>query len=191
LYAGDIPRNNLYGKFIGLSQTQANSQHIQHDVTNKLPLGNSCVDIYQSEDVFEHIEPNKLPSIINEIHRVLKPGGIFRLSLPDYQCDILLTRTQKNENGELLFDPGGGGKLIDGKVINGGHVWFPVYKTVKDMLEQTNFSDIRFYHFYDELGNGVTKPIDYAIGYINRTPDHDERVMNPYRPMSIVVDCIK
>jgi len=188
LYSGDVPQNGFYNKFIGLSLTQANSQHIKHNVTNKLPLNDNCVDIYQSEDVFEHIELTKLPSVINEIYRVLKPTGVLRLSLPDYQCDILHNRTQKSETGDLLFDPGGGGDFVNGKVVNGGHVWFPEYNTVKELLEKTPFKDIAFYHYYDESGKDVTHPIDYSMGHIMRTPDHDERVKDPYRPMSIVVD---
>lgn len=191
LYAGDVPQNSLYEKFVGLSLTQANSQHIKHDVTKRLPLEDSCVDIYQSEDVFEHIEPEKLTTVINEIYRVLKPGGIFRLALPDYQCDILRNRTLKSEDGELLFDPDGGGNFVDGKVVNGGHAWFPKYKSVKTILENTLFDEIRFYHYYNEVGEAVTNPIDYSVGHVMRTPDHDERVREPYRPMSIVVDCIK
>lgn len=122
---------------------------------------------------------------------MLKPHGTFRLSLPDYQLDILRNRTQKSEAGELLFDPGGGGDFIDGKVINGGHVWFPVYMIVKELLEKTLFKNIRFYHYYYESGKGVVKSIDYSIGHVMRTPDHYERVKDPYRPISIVVDCIK
>jgi len=113
------------------------------------------------------------------------------LSLPDYGCDILRNRTQKNEAGKLLFDPGGGGDFVNGEVINGGHLWFPLYKTVKELLEKTRFQSIRFYHYYDESGRGVTNPIDYSIGHLIRTPDHDDRVKQPYRPMSIVVDCLK
>lgn len=67
LYAGDVPQNCLYKKFIGLSLSQANYQHLKHNVTNKLPLKDSCVDVYQSEDVFEHIELGKLPSVVDEI----------------------------------------------------------------------------------------------------------------------------
>jgi len=37
----------------------------------------------------------------------------------------------------------------------------------------------------------VTKSIDHSKGLIRRTPDHDERVAHPYRPISIVVDLIK
>jgi hypothetical protein len=103
----------------------------------------------------------------------------------------LHNRTQKSETGDLLFDPGGGGDFVNGKVVNGGHVWFPEYNTVKELLEKTPFKDIAFYHYYDESGKDVTHPIDYSMGHIMRTPDHDERVKDPYRPMSIVVDCKK
>jgi len=37
----------------------------------------------------------------------------------------------------------------------------------------------------------VLKEIDYQKGYISRTSDNDERVMNPCRPLSIVVDIYK
>lgn len=53
-----------------------------------MDLSDNSVDIYQSEDVFEHIEYQTIPSIFNEIYRVLKPNGLFRLSMPDYRCDI-------------------------------------------------------------------------------------------------------
>jgi len=180
-----------YDRYVGLSVYQNDGKHIKHDVTNAYPLRDNCVDAYQSEDVFEHIEVNEIPKIVNEIYRVLKPDGTFRLSLPDYGCDILLERTLKSESGELQFDPGGGGNFENGKVVNGGHVWFPNYKTVRTILEKTKFKDIRFYHYYDKNGKPVTHSIDYSNGFVQRTPDNDERVQNPYRPMSIVVDCIK
>ena len=191
LYAGDVPNMEEYERYVGLSLIQNNNNHIKHDITKTYPLCDNSVDVYQSEDVFEHIEVNEIPRIINEIYRILKPNGTFRLSLPDYGCDILFERTIKSKSGELQFDPEGGGKFENGKVINGGHVWFPTYKTLKTILEKTNFKNINFYHYYDENKKPVTLPIDYKIGYIRRTPDIDERVQKPYRPLSIVVDCIK
>jgi len=191
LYAGDVPNMPQYGEFIGLSLTQNNKNHIKHDITNKHKLTDNSVDIYQAEDVFEHIEYDSLLNVINDIYRILKPNGIFRLSVPDYVFDYFYNRCQKNSNGEILFDPGGGGKYLNGKVIEGGHLWFPNYKLVSDLLKKTNFKKIKFYHYYDENKKAIINPIDYKIGYIQRTPDNDERGKNPYRPMSIVVDCIK
>jgi SAM-dependent methyltransferase len=191
LYAGNVPKMHQYAKFTGLSRFGSNHNHIMFDITGRHDLNDNSVDIYQAEDVFEHIPPNQLPDIINEIYRILKPEGVLRLSVPDYCCDILAERCQRDDAGEIVFDPEGGGFFINGQVINGGHLWFPKYKLVSDLLNRTNFKKIKFYHYYDETGKPVTRPIDYSIGYIQRTPDNDQRVQKPYRPMSIVVDCKK
>ena len=200
LYCGDMYMKMLeYTNipFVGLSLTQTNNNHIKHDITNKFDLFDNSVDIVQSEDVMEHIEYNQLPTIINEIYRVLKVGGLFRLSLPDYRCDILYNRSLKNDNGEIYFDGGGGGDYdyINKKVIHGGHLWFPKYEEVKKLLDDSNFNKdnntIEFLHYYDNDNQGHINNIDYSLGYIHRTPDFDKRVQLPNRPMSLVVDCWK
>ena len=198
LYLGDMDtqrRDYTNKNFIGLSINYSNKYHIHHGVTKSIPLNNNTVDIVQSEDVMEHIEYNELKKPINEIYRILKPGGLFRLSMPDYKCDILYNRSVKDSDGNIIFDQGGGGAYdrINKKVIRGGHVWFPVFNSVKSLLELTDFSNdkINYLHYYDDNNNPVTNKIDYSKGFISRTPDNDNRVKNPHRPMSIVVDCYK
>lgn len=193
LYAGDVPNLPEYvGKgLVGLSLTASDGRHIRHDITKPYPLADGTVDSYQAEDVFEHIEYGKLVAVVDEIHRVLKPGGFFRLSVPDYRCDILRNRSLYNVAGEIAFDPIGGGAFRDGRVVDGGHVWFPTYEKVKRLIERSKFDDFKFYHYYNENGQSVTNEIDYSRGYVMRTPDHDARVQNPYRAMSIVVDMFK
>jgi SAM-dependent methyltransferase len=198
LYCGNMSeqrRNYTDKNFISLSLNLNNKYHIQHDITNSFPLKDNTVDIIQSEDVMEHIEYNLLKDSINEIYRILKPGGLFRLSMPDYCCNILYDRSIKDSAGNIVFDRGGGGKYdsVNKKVINGGHVWFPKYDLVKLLLQSTFFTDdnVTFLHYYDEQQKSITHKIDYSFGFINRTPDNDIRVKNPYRAMSIVVDCYK
>ncbi len=197
LYLGDMSiQRRIYTNtnFIGLSLMVDNEYHIKHDVTKPFPLKDNTVDLIQSEDVMEHIEYNRLQQTINEIYRVLKPGGLFRLSMPDYNCDILYKRSEKDSNGNIIFDRYGGGEYdrVNNRVVNGGHVWFPVFSLVKSLLESTDFVNdkINYLHYYDG-STPVTNKIDYSKGYISRTPDNDIRVQNPYRPMSIVVDCYK
>ena len=198
LYCGDMPyqrRDYTNKPFVGLSLLNNDPYHIRHNITQPIPLKDNTVDIVQSEDVMEHIEYDMLKTTINDIFRVLKPGGLFRLSMPDYKCDILYNRSEKDDNGNIIFDKGGGGNYdrTNKKVIDGGHVWFPVYNSVKSLLESTNFLNdkIHYLHYYDEQNNPITNKIDYSKGYISRTPDHDRRVTNPFRPMSIVIDCYK
>jgi hypothetical protein len=75
--------------------------------------------------------------------------------------------------------------------MGNGHVWFPTYEKVKNLLDKTNFKNINFLHYWTSRTDFVLNEIDYLKGYITRTPDNDSRVMNPKRPMSIVVDCYK
>ena len=193
LYAGDIPENNRnYDGYIGLSITKNDCRHINFDITNKYPLKDNVVDSYQAEDVLEHIEINKIVDVLNEIYRILKKdSGMLRISVPDYRCDILKERSIKDEMGKIIFDPFGGGNFKNGQVINGGHLWFPTYEVMKELVEKSLFNKYEFLHYYNENGDAVTKTIDYTKGYVQRTPDNDERVKKPYRPMSIVVDCYK
>jgi len=178
LYAGDIPDRNMYDKFIGLSKIKSDAKHIKHNLINRHPIKDNSVDIYASEDVFEHIEYKYILNIINDIHRILKPRGVFRLSMPDYACDILIKRSII-ENGRVIKDT-----VVD-------HEWFPTYSVVKNLLEKSLFTNINFLHYYDENGTSINHNIDYSISHIKRTPDHDSRVKNPYRTLSVVVDCVK
>lgn len=193
MYAGDIPNTREYERknMVGLSLYNSDYRTICHDVTMPYPIDDNSIDAYQAEDVFEHVAIDKIVPAFNEIYRILKPGGYFRLSLPDYACDILRRRSLYDENGRVVFDPYGGGSYVDGQVKNGGHVWFPLYKDVLRLIHESNFDNFDFYHYYDENGVSVTKEIDYSKGWIQRTPDHDARVQQPYRAMSIVVDLYK
>lgn len=195
LYCGDLPiqrRQYTSLDFIGLSMNTETSYQILHDITNPFDLYDNSVDIVQSEDVMEHIEYSKIPQIIDEIYRILKPNGLFRLSVPDYNCDILANRVVRGKNNEIIFDSGGGGYYdsISKRVLGGGHVWFPNITLMYNLLEMTKFKCI-YKHYYDVYGKPVLHDIDYRYGFIARTPDNDNRVKNPRRPLSIVIDCYK
>lgn len=199
LYAGDLSDHLLQNAgnkdFIGLSLNQDDKNHIKFDITKKFPIENNTVDTFCAEDVMEHIYYENQVGIFNEIYRVLKPGGIFRLAVPDYRCDFIFNRTIKYKNGELKFDPGGGGKYskLRRKVINRGHVWFPKYENVKEIFEASLFekNKVDFLHYYTDKDQFTMKDINYDVCFISRTPDYDSRVANPRRPLSIVVDATK
>ncbi len=188
LYAGDIVLFKEHPDVIGLSLIRNDHRHIRHDITNPLPLPDDSVDSFQAEDVFEHIEYDRLLPVVNEVYRVLKPGSNFRLSVPDYGCDVLYNRCDKDLSGNIVFDPEGGGTRQ-----NPGHVWFPRIDSVKKLLENSDFGksgEIEYLHCYRD-DSFVVKTIDYSKGHVLRTPDFDKRVQNPYRPMSMVIDLIK
>jgi SAM-dependent methyltransferase len=195
LYAGKLRRAlPQFATHFGVTPFFASTRNIPHNIIEPLPLPDGSVDVFQSEDVFEHIDFTKMVSIFNEIYRVLSPGGLFRLSLPDYNFDINRTRSVKNSAGEIVFDPGGGGRLIDGRVTGGGHLWFPTIETVRKLFNESPFSvhgTVHFLHYTNADGTSKLRPIDYSLGHIQRTPDHDPSVSDRPRPISIVVDAFK
>jgi SAM-dependent methyltransferase len=159
-----------------------------------MPVPDNLLSIYQAEDVFEHVPLDDLPIVFDEIFRVLRPGGLFRFSVPDYRSDIYLERSLRDSAGHILFDPGGGGAFCDGKVVDGGHLWHPVYETVKTLFETSKFGTqgrVEYLHHVAPDGGFILREIDYSLGRVSRTPDFDERVRRPRRPLSIVVDAWK
>lgn len=190
LYAGDIADNvhmadpDLYG----LSIVKADSKHILHDITKQYPLPDDCISSYQAEDVLEHIEFEKLVSVINEIYRILKKDGLFRLCLPDYYSAYLKDISMRDDAGNILFDPTGGGTYGANGVENLGHIWFPTYPIVSNLLERTKFDKIDFLCYHTERGELIKKDIDLSKGYIKRIPKNDGEDRPVY---SIVVDCYK
>lgn len=190
LYAGDIADDvhmavpNLYG----LSINRADSRHILHDITNKYPLPDNCIYSYQAEDVLEHIAFEKTADVINEIYRILQKGGLFRICLPDYYSTYLSDISMRDGDGNIVFDPTGGGSFGAGGVANAGHMWFPTYAVVRDLLERTKFEKIDFLCYHTENGELIKKDIDLSKGHINRLSGSEEKNKPIY---SIVVDCYK
>lgn len=190
LYAGDIADDvhmsepNLYG----LSINKADSKHILHDITNRYPLPDNSIYLYQAEDVLEHIAFEKLVDAINEIYRILCEGGLLRICLPDYYSAYLRDISMRDEDGNIVFDPTGGGNFGVNGVENAGHVWFPNYSIVQDLLDRTKFNKIDFLCYHTAKGELIKKNIDFTKGYVKRLPKADEEDRPVY---SIVVDCYK
>lgn len=192
LYAGDICDDiHLNDPYLyGLSINKTDKKHIFHDITEPYPLPDDCVDSYQAEDVLEHIEYHEMIPVLNEIHRILKPGALFRISVPDYRAPYLRRIAMSDESGNILYDPDGGCGYDENGVQKGGHMWFPTYDIMKSLLTQSRFNAVNFCCYYDEHGKPVIKNIDYSKGYVQRTPENYDGV-NTSELFTMVIDCYK
>ncbi len=67
-------------------------QLITHDLeaTLTVPFESGYFDVVTMLAVFEHLEPARLVPILKEIHRVLRPGGLYVLTTPAKWTDRLL-----------------------------------------------------------------------------------------------------
>ena len=63
-----------------------------HDVARKdfLPFQNNTFEAVTMLAVFEHLDPQSVANLLEEVHRVLKPGGTFVMTTPPPWTDRLL-----------------------------------------------------------------------------------------------------
>jgi ubiquinone/menaquinone biosynthesis C-methylase UbiE len=63
-----------------------------HDIekSNKLPFDDEYFNIITMLAVFEHIEEETSTKLLNDIYRILKPGGMYIMTTPSVWTDNLL-----------------------------------------------------------------------------------------------------
>jgi len=68
--------------FVNIDFDSACQPDLLCDVTEGLPIDDNSVDVVRAFDFLEHIPLGKTIFVIDEIWRVLKPGGIFEHFTP-------------------------------------------------------------------------------------------------------------
>jgi predicted SAM-dependent methyltransferase len=58
---------------------------VEHDLRQGLPFADDSCDAVYHSHVLEHLQPDEASRLIAECHRVLKPGGILRIAVPDLE----------------------------------------------------------------------------------------------------------
>lgn len=65
---------------------------VAHDLNDKLPWGAGLFDAVYSSHVLEHLTPHAGGELVADMQRVLKPGGVCRIAVPDLEgiCRLYL-----------------------------------------------------------------------------------------------------
>lgn len=111
---------------------------IRHEDATSLSFEDESFDIIVSNEVFEHI-PVVAPAI-NEMFRVLRPGGTVIFTIPiDPHFKKSLQRA-KIENGEIfhLLEPEIHGNPVD---ANGSLAFWTLGWDILDLMKEAGFSD--------------------------------------------------
>ena len=110
------------------------TQLISYDLRQGLPLEEeSCMAIYSSH-FFEHMEYQHGLRLIKECYRVLKPGGTFRLCMPNYRACF----TAYLQNDRDFF------RLIDYSLVD------PEHRLLADYMTYSMYQYGEHICFYDE-----------------------------------------
>lgn len=80
---------------------------IQADLSQGIPLSKGTADVVYHSAVLEHIRREHVVPFLRECHRVLKPGGVIRIAVPDLEgiCRLYLEKLQAARGGGAAAAP--------------------------------------------------------------------------------------
>jgi predicted SAM-dependent methyltransferase len=76
---------------------------IRHDLSKGIPLASVSCDVVYHAAVLEHIRREDVLPFMQECRRVLKPGGIIRIGVPDLErlCRLYLEKLERCLQGDI------------------------------------------------------------------------------------------
>ena len=123
----------------------------KRDIRKKLPFKDNSVDFVYMSEVIEHFYFWEAVNILKEIHRILKPSGVLRITTPDIKkiCQAYLSNEIDSFEFNSFFYPSYHYKKpkiiekIGAKIYNTRyHLWLYDFATLKHILESLNFINI-------------------------------------------------
>jgi SAM-dependent methyltransferase len=58
---------------------------VVHDLSKGIPAASGTVDAVYHSHVLEHIDRDRVPGFLAEVHRVLRPRGVHRICVPNFE----------------------------------------------------------------------------------------------------------
>ena len=122
----------------------------RHDVTKPLPYATDSVSAIYSSHMLEHLYHDQALALLRECQRVLRPGCILRLALPDAEefARKLVSASQAEAEAGLAFTtalamaplkaPNRRQRLVS-RFASAPHRWQPTTGLVLSMLREAGF----------------------------------------------------
>jgi SAM-dependent methyltransferase len=141
-------------RFINIDLVPAAHIHYVRRIDDLSPFSDKSVDFIYASHCLEHIPYLRVPTVLSEWYRVLKDGGILRLSVPDF--DLLLNiYCESGKDIEAIIMPLLGGQ--DSKY----NIHFSVFTeaSLNSSLKKAGFKEIRK---WDSDGSSLTSLSDLS-----------------------------
>lgn len=154
-----LERLPLIGRVITKNEKRFPRNIAYGDIVKGLPLASeSCSGVYCSH-VLEHLSLADFREALRNTNKILKPGGIFRLVLPDFEYFVKQYQCNPSPDAALTFMREtclGYERRVKGLIEfvrswlgNSQHLWMWDYKSIELELINAGFIDIRRACFCD------------------------------------------
>lgn len=152
--------------------------HVDHVATidNLSFIPDNTVDLIYNCHVLEHFKRRDVGRVLDEWFRVLKPGGVLRISVPDFEklCEVY----QREKKIELII----------GALFGRQDYLYNIHYNVFDfnslavLLEKSGLRDVRRYDWRNTEHAGVD---DFSQAYIPHMDKENGTLI------SLNVECVK
>ena len=117
-------------------------EHLDHKSITELPFEKDSVDLIYSSHVIEYFDRESISLLLQEWNRVLKPDGIIRLAVPDFEAIANLYVKDKISLSRFL-GPLYGKMPMSNETIY--HKTVYDFDSLKNVLESQNFYEVKLF----------------------------------------------
>lgn len=84
-----VPLFRVVNRKLRIFTTDWDERVVIHDLTTRFPWSDSSVEVVYSSHTLEHFCKEDGRAFLDECHRVLRPGGIIRILVPDLHTCVV------------------------------------------------------------------------------------------------------
>jgi len=126
---------------------------LNYNLLKPWPVDDNTMRFIAGSHFIEHLDLNAGIAFLKESFRVMKPGGVIRLSCPDLETyadnyvkrDAAFFRNAKIQEWCAFDQARTPGEILAAKAYDSGgsHRWFYDFESLKHILEQAGFRDAK------------------------------------------------
>ncbi|MBL8122094.1 methyltransferase domain-containing protein [Candidatus Saccharibacteria bacterium] len=150
---------------------------LNHDLRNPLPYKDNSVDFIFNEHFFEHLTVDEGQAAMREFMRVLRPGGVMRIAMPDLSQSVAVYLDKKWKDRDFIKKFGMDFIQTPAELLNmsfrwWGHQWLYDWEELERRLKQAGYENIKQCKFkksnHSELCNLETREESVLIAEVTK-----------------------
>lgn len=106
------------------------------NVVKKFPYKDGVSEAVFCSHMLEHLDPNQAKRMFEEVFRILQPGGVFRVAVPDLEWAVTLyDADQPDRFLDAMYEHVGGS-------AKNSHKWMYTRQSLKRFFEEVGFINV-------------------------------------------------